>query len=174
MEYNIGRVALTEAVADAVAMLDGMAKEKGLTLTRSPCDADVVACADPDRVRQILVNLVMNAVKYTPAGGGTVTVACAARGDDVVVRVTDMGPGIPADRLESIFEPFVQLSAGLTERRGGVGLGLPISRDLARAMKGDLTLQTEVGVGSCFTLTLPRGQACAPNMPPASQGKAAA
>jgi signal transduction histidine kinase len=175
MEYSIGRVSLAEAIADVVTMLDGMAKEKGLTLTSPPCDAEVVACADPDRVRQILVNLVMNAVKYTPPGGGTVTVSCAARGDDVVVRVTDMGPGIPADRLESIFEPFVQLSAGLTERRGGVGLGLSISRDLARAMKGDLTLQTEVDVGSTFTLTLPRARkGCAPAMPPASQGKAVA
>jgi signal transduction histidine kinase len=175
MEYSISRVSLPEAIADVVSMLDSMAKEKGLTLTSPPCDAEVVACADADRVRQILVNLVMNAVKYSPVGGGTVTVSCAARDDDVVVRVADTGPGIPADRLESIFEPFVQLAVGLTERRGGVGLGLSISRDLARAMKGDLTLQTEVDVGSCFTLTLPRARkGCAPKIPPASEGKAAA
>ena len=160
MEYRIGNVSLAEAVADVIAMLGGMAKAKGIMLTSASCDPDVAACADPERVRQILINLVMNAVKYTPTGG-TVTLSCASRGDVVIAQVTDTGPGIPADRLDSIFDPFVQLSAGLSDRRGGVGLGLSISRDLARAMKGDLELQSEVGVGSSFTLTVPRaGKAC--------------
>jgi signal transduction histidine kinase len=107
-------------------------------------------------VRQILVNLVMNAVKYTPPGGGTITVSCATVADTVVARVADTGPGIPAERHGAIFEPFVQLSAGLADRRGGVGLGLPISRDLARAMSGDVTVESTMGLGSCFTLALPR------------------
>jgi signal transduction histidine kinase len=70
--------------------------------------------------------------------------------------VADTERGIPPEKLEPIFEPFVQLSAGLTDRQGGVGLGLAISRDLARGMDGDLTVQSTVGVGSRFTLTLPR------------------
>ena len=156
MEYRLGRVSMAEAIADVTEMLGGLVKEKGLILACPPVDADVMAWADPDRVRQILVNLVMNAAKYTPAGGGTITVSCDTLDDDVVARVADTGPGIPTDRLESIFEPFVQLTEGLTDRRGGVGLGLPISRDLARAMKGDVTLESTVCVGSCFILTLPR------------------
>ena len=155
MEYHFVRVPLARALADVSAMLSGAAEEKKLALRTTPGDPDVVAWADPDRVRQILVNLVMNAVTYTPAGG-TITLSCAALGDTVVARVADTGPGIDPRRIESIFEPFVQLSAGLTERGGGVGLGLPISRDLARAMKGDITVESTVGVGSCFTLSLPR------------------
>jgi signal transduction histidine kinase len=147
---------MSEAIADVTGMLGGVVKEKGLTLASPPVDPDVWAQADPDRVRQILVNLVMNAVKYTPVGGGTITVSCAATDDDVVARVADTGPGIPPDRLESIFEPFVQLTTGLKDRRGGVGLGLAISRDLARAMKGDVTVESTVGDGSRFILTLPR------------------
>jgi signal transduction histidine kinase len=155
MEYRLGRVSMSQAIADVMEMLGGLVKEKGLTLAGSPVDADVAVWADPDRVRQILVNLVMNAAKYTPAGG-TITVSCASLDDDVVTRVADTGPGIPTDRRESIFEPFVQLTEGLTNRTGGVGLGLPISRDLARAMKGDVTLESTVAVGSCFILRLPR------------------
>jgi len=156
MEYHLGPVSLAQAFDDVADMLGAAIKEKGLVLVTPPCDASVVAWADPDRLRQILVNLVMNAVKYTPAGGGTITVSCAIVADTVVARVADTGPGIPADRHESIFEPFVQLTAGLADRRGGVGLGLPISRDLARAMNGDVTVESAVGLGSCFTLALPR------------------
>jgi signal transduction histidine kinase len=114
----------------------------------------VVAWADPDRVRQILVNLVMNAVKYTP-GGGRVTLECDADGTHAFAHVSDTGPGIPTAKLGKIFEPFVQLTAGLADHKGGVGLGLTISRDLALAMGGDLTVESTVGVGSRFTLVLP-------------------
>ena len=156
MEYHLGRVSLAQAFADVAEMLGEAIKQKGLALVTPPANADVVAWADPDRVRQILVNLVMNAVKYTPAGGGTITLSCAVVADTVVARVADTGPGIPAERHESIFEPFVQLTPGLADRRGGVGLGLPISRDLARAMNGDVTVESTMGLGSCFTLALPR------------------
>ena len=72
-----------------------------------------------------------------------------------ILEVTDTGQGIPADRLESIFEPFMQVTAILAQRQGGVGLGLAISRDLARAMDGDLTVESSVGAGARFTLSLP-------------------
>ena len=158
LEYRNMAVPVCQALTEVGDMLSGAVTEKGLTLRPPAENPDVVAWADPDRVRQIMVNLVMNAVKYTPQGGGTITLTCEASGDAVVVRVADTGQGIPHDRLESIFEPFVQLTAGLAERRGGVGLGLAISRDLARAMSGDLTAQSTVGVGSQFTLTLPRAR----------------
>lgn len=155
MEYHNGAVSMTQALSDVAEMLSGGITEKGLTLESPRGEADAVAWADPNRVRQILVNLVMNAVKYSPLNGGTITLTCAVVGDMVLAHVADTGPGIPALKLEWIFEPFVQLSAGLADRREGVGLGLAISRDLARAMDGDLTVESTVSVGTRFTLTLP-------------------
>jgi signal transduction histidine kinase len=155
MEYHFGRVSMTQALTDVRTMLSGSAAEKKLTLATPADDTDAIAWADSNRVRQILVNLVTNAVKYTPAGG-TITLSCATVGNTVVAHVADTGPGIEPERIESVFEPFVQLSTGLTDRLEGVGLGLAISRDLARAMKGDVTIESTVGTGSRFTLSLPR------------------
>lgn len=113
------------------------------------------ARADPEKVRQILLNLLSNAIKFT-AEGGSITVSARHEGDVLVVHVTDTGRGIPADRLSSIFEPFVQAHELREENTGeGIGLGLAISRDLARQMKGDLVAVSTVGKGSTFTLTLP-------------------
>ncbi len=155
MEYHIGPVQLGEAFTDVVEMLAVAISDKELTLERPHCALEAVALADPNRVRQVLVNLVMNAVKYTPQKGGTITLSCEVVGETVLAHVADTGPGIPRDKVESIFEPFVQLSSAPTDRQGGVGLGLAISRDLARAMNGDLVVESTVGVGSRFTLRLP-------------------
>ena len=122
---------------------------------RSSGDA-VVVRADREKVRQIVVNLVSNACKFTPRGG-SIEVDCVCLDRAVELRVTDTGPGIPAHKLEAIFEPFVQLDNGLTRATAGTGLGLAISRELARAMGGDLAVTSTVGQGSVFTLTLPRG-----------------
>ncbi len=112
--------------------------------------------ADYERVRQILLNLVTNAVKFTAPGGG-VTVSCRVAPDEVTLSVTDTGRGIARGKLERIFEPFVQVDRYLTSvSQQGVGLGLAISRDLARRMGGDITAESEVGQGSCFMLSLPR------------------
>ena len=154
MEYSYGEVSMVHALADVKEMLSGAISEKGHIVVGPQGEADAMAWADPDRVRQVLVNLVMNAVKYTQ-DGGTITLTCAVVGDTIVTHVADTGPGIASEKLESIFEPFVQLTAGLTDRRGGVGLGLAISRDLARAMDGDLAVESTEGVGSTFTLVLP-------------------
>src|SRR6185436_11521097 len=110
--------------------------------------------ADPDRVQQILLNLLTNAIKFTP-DGGRVTITGTRRGDRAEVRVDDTGIGIPDDKRDSIFEPFVQLGRSLSSPQEGSGLGLAISRDLARAMHGDLRVESTVGSGSSFTLTLP-------------------
>src|SRR6185295_3500554 len=104
----------------------------------------------------ILLNLVTNAVKYASSRGGPITLSVGDASADVAIHVVDSGPGIPYEKLNAIFDPFVQLADGLSERRGGVGLGLAISRDLARGMNGDLTVESTVGVGSRFTLLLPR------------------
>jgi signal transduction histidine kinase len=158
MEYNISEVPLEDAIIDIAEMLSGFITKKGLILDIPGCETTAVARADGDRVRQILLNLVMNAVKYTPLAGGTIALTCTVTTDSVIIEVADTGRGILPEKLEAIFEPFVQLSAGLTERQGGVGLGLAISRDLARGMGGDLTAQSTIDVGSRFTLTLPRAR----------------
>jgi signal transduction histidine kinase len=157
--YEIVEVPLRAALADASDMLSGQIAERGLILDGPRGEPNVVAAADGSRVRQILMNVIMNAVKYMPRNGGSITLTCEVLGDMVAAHVSDTGRGIPAEELESIFEPFVQLISSAADRREGIGLGLAISRDLARAMKGELTVESTVGVGSRFTLTLPRAQA---------------
>jgi len=120
--------------------------------------ADVTALGERDKAQQVLVNLLSNAVKFT-ARGGRITVTCVADAESVQLRVADSGVGIPAGLLDRAFEPFVQLETGLTRRAEGAGLGLAISRRLARLMGGDLTAESEVGQGSTFTLTLVRAPA---------------
>jgi signal transduction histidine kinase len=120
-------------------------------------DRPHIVRADPEKFRQILLNLLTNAVKFTEAGG-RVSLACAtdAAAGVVRVRVTDTGRGIASEQFERIFEPFVQVDRHRTrESQQGVGLGLAISRDLARRMAGELTVESTPGVGSTFTLVLP-------------------
>jgi signal transduction histidine kinase len=112
--------------------------------------------ADSEKARQILLNLLSNAVKFTERGLVRVEVSTAGA-EHVAVRVRDTGVGIPAERIEEVFSPFVQIGRGLASTHEGTGLGLAISRDLARGMGGDLTAESEVGVGSTFTLRLRRG-----------------
>jgi signal transduction histidine kinase/DNA-binding response OmpR family regulator len=131
------------------------AKAKGLSLTVTPCERDVKVAADAERFQQILINLVINAVKFTP-DGGSVTVSCEGDLNTLRIAVTDTGIGVPPTDIDRVFEPFVQIDRHLTkDTQQGVGLGLSISRELARAMHGDLTLQSVEGAGSTFTLTLP-------------------
>ena len=113
-----------------------------------------MARADRAKVEQILLNLLSKAVKFTDEGG-SITLSCGRRGERAVLAVRDTGIGIPEDKLEHIFEPFVQVGRSLTSPREGTGLGLAISRDLARAMGGDVTVQSVPGAGSTFTVVLP-------------------
>ncbi|MEX2109337.1 MAG: response regulator [Gemmatimonadaceae bacterium] len=130
------------------------AKAKGLKLTVAQCDPDIAVAADAERFQQILLNLVTNAIKFTAAG--SVDLTCVAAGRMVQFRVIDTGVGIGATDIDRVFEPFVQVDRHLTRaNQQGVGLGLSISRELARAMHGDLTLESSEGAGSTFTLTLP-------------------
>ena len=108
---------------------------------------------DDEKLRQILINLLSNAVKFTPAG--SIEVRAAARNGSVEIAVADTGIGIPADKLEAIFEEFEQADARSTRVYGGTGLGLAISRRLARLMQGDIQVESTLGKGSTFTLTLP-------------------
>jgi signal transduction histidine kinase len=136
-------------------------RARGLSFTCSPCDEGLLALGDPERIRQILLNLLSNAMKFTDAGG-SVAVSASAHDGRVAIAVRDTGRGIPREKLDGIFEPFVQIDRRqLEESQQGVGLGLAISRELARAMGGDLTAESTPGEGSCFTLTLPAPVAAA-------------
>ena len=156
--YENAEVVLPSSLASVADMLAETIREAGLTVSGPPADPTAVAWADPDRVRQIFVNLMTNAVKYGAVPGGMLTLQCAHTGETVTASVSDTGPGIPLEKLDTIFEPFVQLAPGDEKRRGGVGLGLAISRDLARGMDGELSVESVPGAGATFTLTLPRAR----------------
>ncbi|MDQ6830922.1 MAG: PAS domain-containing sensor histidine kinase [Gemmatimonadota bacterium] len=152
--YDITAVPMFAVIETVTPMIEPQATKKGIAFERGPCAEDAMAQVDQARTEQILLNLLSNAVKFTPSGG-RVIVTCDIVGDNVAIRVRDTGPGIPSDKLDAIFEPFVQLGRSLTTGHEGTGLGLAISRDLARAMGGDLTADKPPGEGALFTLTLP-------------------
>jgi PAS domain S-box-containing protein len=155
VEYDITDVVVIDAVDALEPLIAPQLRAKQLRFERTACADDLVVRADWDRLQQILVNLISNAIRFTPAGG-TVTLECESRGPNGIITVADTGIGIPADRLEDVFAPFVQLDRRLYAPHEGTGLGLAISRDLARAMGGDLTAESSVGAGSTFILELPR------------------
>ena len=155
VSYAVSDVNGGEAIRHAIALIEPLIAQQGLVFDGISGDSSIVARADPEKVTQILVNLLSNAVKFTPAGGH-ISAECGAVDDNVTLSISDTGSGIAADKLETIFEPFVQLNEGLADREGGIGLGLSISRDLARAMKGNLTVESTEGKGTRFTLSLPR------------------
>jgi PAS domain S-box-containing protein len=169
VRYDLSEVGVGGVIAAVESLVLPQARAKSLTIINRACDPALAVIADEEKLRQILLNLLSNAVKFT-APGGRITVACreldiepgAARhsragAPAVAMRVTDTGIGIPANKLETIFEPFVQVGRTLNSPGEGTGLGLAISRELARGMGGELRAESEEGVGSTFILTLPRG-----------------
>jgi signal transduction histidine kinase len=147
------------SVNGMLSEVDGLcalqAKAKGVKLRAKLCEVDVLVAADAERFQQILLNLITNGIKFTPAGG-SIDVACDEDAGAARVCVKDTGIGVSPGDINRVFQPFVQVDRHLTTAaQQGVGLGLSISRELARAMHGDLTLQSSEGAGSTFTLTLP-------------------
>ncbi len=167
LQVSSGPCSAAGTIAAAVALIQPQAAARGLELTvLTGAEPSPVYRGDDERVRQILVNLLSNAVKFTAAGGKiTMEIASSHKPDPdtrlqpkrsyVSFRVSDTGAGIPPEKLLSIFDPFVQAESGHARTREGSGLGLTISRRLARLMGGDLTVKSEVGKGSTFTLWLP-------------------
>jgi signal transduction histidine kinase len=153
--YAVSDVNGCNALKHASELIEPLIGQAGLVFDGISGDSTIVARADPEKVTQILVNLFSNAIKFTPAGGH-ISAECAATDDAVILSISDTGLGIAPEKLETIFEPLVQLKEGLADRAGGIGLGLAISRDLARAMKGDLTVESAEGKGARFSLSLPR------------------
>jgi PAS domain S-box-containing protein len=154
MAYDAVAVPVHAVLETVLPLLEPQAAAKGIALENAPCPAGLVARADRLKVEQVILNLLSNAVKFTRTGG-RIAVASGAAGDRVLISVRDTGPGIPADQQAAIFEPFVQLGRTHSSAHEGTGLGLAISRDLARAMGGDLMVESVLDAGSTFTLALP-------------------
>ncbi|HEX7979981.1 MAG TPA: ATP-binding protein [Gemmatimonadaceae bacterium] len=158
VEYEIHSVDVREVLASVVPTIEPQLAAKRLAFTMD-IPPSLRVSADADKVRQIFLNLLSNAMKFTDPGGRISIDAPRRAGqpDDLVyLRVSDTGRGVPRDKHAEIFDPFVQIQRGPGEEHG-LGLGLPISRDLARGMNGDLRVRSFEGLGSAFTLTLPRG-----------------
>jgi PAS domain S-box-containing protein len=154
VEYMLEDVELGGLMADVTPMVEPQMLSKGLELEME-IPARTVARADREKVQQIVINLLSNALKFTPPGG-RVRVEAGSAGSGVVwLSVEDTGIGIPPEKQASVFDPFVQVDMSSTRRSEGSGLGLAISRDLARGMGGDLSVASALGQGSTFTLTLP-------------------
>ena len=154
VSFTSERVPLRGLFNDIEALVAPQLRAKNLNFRVGDCDEALAAQADADKVRQIIINLVSNAVKFTPAAD-SIALECEAGEGTVRVFVRDSGVGIPKEKLQVVFEPFVQLDRSLTNVAEGSGLGLSISRDLARGMGGDLVAESTVGVGSTFILSLP-------------------
>lgn len=159
MEYVIEAVSVSSVVAEICSMVEPLLQPKRLTcdisgtLAAGPASPLLVR-ADGEKMQQILLNLLSNAIKFTPDGGQIAIDAIVTESPAVAhIRVRDTGVGIPPESLERIFAPFVQVSGN----GEGSGLGLAISRSFARGMGGDLTVDSTVGEGSTFTLSLPLG-----------------
>jgi signal transduction histidine kinase len=157
LTYALGPVRIDPFLADLDALVSPQVAAKSLTLEYLPSEPELTVVADREKMRQIVLNLLSNAIRFTPAGGRITLAAAAADESRVAVCVQDTGPGIPRARHADVFEPFVQLDRSLTQPQEGLGLGLAISRDLARGMKGELTLEATANRGAKFILTLPRG-----------------
>ena len=159
VELAMAEIPVEETLRQAEGLVAPQFTKKGIAYSHREGNRSVTVFADREKVHQILLNLLANAIKFT-APGGSVGLEWEIESENLVVRIHDTGTGIPEDQLERIFEPFVQLREPGSVPPGGTGLGLAISRDLARAMAGDITVCSTIGVGSVFKFTLPLRRRC--------------
>jgi PAS domain S-box-containing protein len=169
VEYHITETPLHDILDGMYSLVAPQVRARGLAYEYRECPPTVMVRADVEKVQQVLINLLSNAIKFTEPGGH-VRLECACTDALAQVRVVDTGLGIPAGKLDAIFEPFVQVDQAFTREGQGTGLGLSISRDLARAMGGDITVQSVLGEGAVFTLSLPRVIATRVDQPLAEAG----
>ena len=163
-KIEAGRVEIDTRAIDVRTTLDALEPllspqlaAKKITLQSVDRATNVKVLADEDKLRQVMLNLLSNAVKFTPEGG-QIFLSCEHDDRQVRLKVRDTGIGIPPQHLGRIFDPFVQLERRLTNVVSGTGLGLAISRDLARAMGGDVTVESVLDAGSTFTVSLRRAK----------------
>jgi signal transduction histidine kinase len=153
--FELSNVPLNECLGMMESLVLPQLRARSLRYQFTPAERELTVYGDREKVQQIVLNLLSNAIKYT-TDGGTIEVSVTDAGDVVLIGVRDNGRGIPHDKLERIFEPFVRIDTGYARPTEGTGLGLAIGRDLARAMHGDITVASTLGEGSLFTLTLPK------------------
>ena len=146
-------VDVTALLRDAKELLEPQAKQKNIAIGLMVPDAPVIMRTDPTKLRQIVLNLLGNAIKFTDAGHVVMKMLLTA--DRVVISVADTGPGIGLADTERIFEPFTQIDQSLKRTKGGTGLGLPVSRRLAHLLQGDLSVESSGDDGTTFVLWLP-------------------
>ncbi|MGV3708214.1 MAG: sensor histidine kinase [Gemmatimonas sp.] len=153
MQITLQSVTLRDVMNDLEPIVAPLVSERGIKFSVRETVHSMTVMAERDRLTQVLVNLVANAIRFTPADG-SVTIHATPRGSSVQLHVTDTGIGIPDDKHEAIFQPFVQAESGASRRAQGTGLGLAISRRIVEAMNGTLVVKSSPGNGSTFTLTL--------------------
>jgi signal transduction histidine kinase len=156
LKVDIETILVHDVLENLEALIRPDLQKKELSFSCEHCDDALSVRADPEKLRQILLNFLANAIKFT-SSGGRILVGADDRGDLVRIWVTDTGIGIPSDQIEQVFEPFFQVEQGPTRRYAGIGLGLAIARDLARAMDGEVRLESTIGEGSTISLLLPAG-----------------
>jgi len=154
-EYHITAVPVDEALRDTESMIAPQILQKGLRYSFKGAGKTAAVLADPEKMQQIVLNLLSNAVKFTDSGG-TIALSSEFSGNCVDIKVADTGAGIASEKVDRIFDPFVQVDRRLNQPVQGVGLGLAISQDLAKAMGGSVSVESVLGKGSTFTLSLPR------------------
>jgi signal transduction histidine kinase len=155
MRYDIQDVALNDVIVASEELIRPMVTAKRLRYSHRGIEENLHVRADGPKLQQILVNLLSNATKFTDPGG-SVLVECSADTTTVRLRVADTGSGIPPDRLDTVFVPFMQVEGARRRPVEGTGLGLAISRDFAIGMGGQLLAESELGKGSSFTIVMPR------------------
>ena len=160
VQIEIAEVELRTTLSEIRVLLQPLFAQRGVSFDLNLADRDLRVLADGERLIQVLSNLLTNAAKFTEPGG-RVVVDCSADAGLVTIRVCDTGRGIPAERLDAIFNPFIQAGNSDAESRQGVGLGLAISRELLRLMNGTLSVESVVGEGTTFTVQLARARAAA-------------
>ena len=146
-------MSVNQTLGDAAALVEPMAAAKSIEFFVHLLEEDQAIQTDGTKLRQMLVNLLSNGIKFTDHG--EVRVECSVEGGVLSVRIADTGAGIPAENIDDIFEPFWQAEQTATRRTGGTGLGLSVTRKLARLLGGDVAVASKVGAGSTFVLTLP-------------------
>jgi signal transduction histidine kinase len=152
-EVDIEETSVNEIADEAAALMEPMARSKGIDLKLHVPKHDAHFWTDPPKARQILVNLLSNAVKFTQSGA--VDLTAQVENDQVRFDVRDTGIGMSREQVDRIFDPFVQGEPPTTRRSGGTGLGLSVARRFARLLGGEIGVETDVGRGSTFTLRLP-------------------
>jgi signal transduction histidine kinase len=171
--YTFRPLALSDALERAEALILPQARAAGLRYRRADDphgDPWVAVVADPDKLQQVLLNLLSNAVKFTPPGG-EIVVSTTHHPHHVDISIEDSGIGISKEEMDALFAPFVQIDGALTREHQGAGLGLAISRELARGMGGEITAVSTPGAGSVFRLVLPRAVPTGPAADRTSPGK---